>query len=80
MGESWHNLHHADPTCARHGIGRGQIDLTARVIWAFERLGWIDAVRWPTTRRLARLTRRVGGPQDVTDRGDPSRSTIERTS
>ncbi|MFC7661059.1 fatty acid desaturase [Pseudonocardia benzenivorans] len=24
MGESWHNLHHADPTCARHGIGRGQ--------------------------------------------------------
>ena len=20
MGESWHNLHHADPTCARHGV------------------------------------------------------------
>ena len=20
FGESWHNLHHADPTCARHGV------------------------------------------------------------
>jgi stearoyl-CoA desaturase (Delta-9 desaturase) len=56
MGESWHNLHHADPTCARHGIGRGQIDVTARVIWIFEKLGWVREVRWPTPRRLARLT------------------------
>ena len=32
-GESWHNLHHADPTCARHGVLRGQIDISARVIW-----------------------------------------------
>ena len=55
MGESWHNLHHADPTCARHGVGRGQIDMTARVIWAFEKLGWAYDVRWPTTKRLARL-------------------------
>jgi stearoyl-CoA desaturase (delta-9 desaturase) len=30
-GESWHNLHHADPTCARHGVLRGQIDISARV-------------------------------------------------
>jgi stearoyl-CoA desaturase (Delta-9 desaturase) len=22
FGESWHNLHHADPTCARHGVLR----------------------------------------------------------
>jgi len=55
MGESWHNLHHADPTCARHGVARGQIDMTARLIWAFEKLGWAQDVRWPTTRRLARL-------------------------
>ena len=27
FGESWHNLHHADPTCARHGVLRGQIDI-----------------------------------------------------
>jgi stearoyl-CoA desaturase (delta-9 desaturase) len=55
MGESWHNLHHADPTCARHGVARGQIDMTARLIWVFEKLGWAHDVRWPTTKRLARL-------------------------
>jgi stearoyl-CoA desaturase (Delta-9 desaturase) len=55
-GESWHNLHHADPTCARYGVGRGQIDLSARIIAAFERLGWAHSVRWPTRQRLARLT------------------------
>jgi stearoyl-CoA desaturase (Delta-9 desaturase) len=56
MGESWHNLHHADPTCARHGVGRGQIDISARIIAILERLGWASDVRWPTPRRLARLT------------------------
>jgi stearoyl-CoA desaturase (delta-9 desaturase) len=55
MGESWHNLHHADPTCARHGVGRGQIDVSARLIWLFERFGWATDVRWPTTKRLANL-------------------------
>ncbi len=58
MGESWHNLHHADPTCARHGVLRGQVDISARVIWLFERLGWVHEVRWPTTRRLARIAAR----------------------
>jgi stearoyl-CoA desaturase (delta-9 desaturase) len=57
FGESWHNLHHADPTCARHGVKRGQVDISARIIWFFERLGWAYSVRWPTTRRLARLAR-----------------------
>jgi stearoyl-CoA desaturase (delta-9 desaturase) len=55
FGESWHNLHHADPTCARHGVGRGQIDISARLIWVFERLGWVFDVRWPNARRLAGL-------------------------
>lgn len=55
MGESWHNLHHADPTCARHGVRPGQIDVSARVIRVFETLGWVSQVRWPTSRRLARL-------------------------
>ena len=59
MGESWHNLHHADPTCARHGVGRGQIDLTARLIWIFEKLGWAHDVRWPSANRLARLRERT---------------------
>jgi stearoyl-CoA desaturase (Delta-9 desaturase) len=55
FGESWHNLHHADPTCARHGVQRGQVDISARVIQAFEKLGWATSVRWPTPRRLERL-------------------------
>jgi stearoyl-CoA desaturase (delta-9 desaturase) len=53
FGESWHNLHHADPTCARHGVMRGQIDSSARVIWIFEKLGWVWDVRWPRPERLA---------------------------
>ena len=56
MGESWHNLHHADPTCARHGVRRGQIDMSARVIWVLEKLGLAHHVRWPTSDRIARLT------------------------
>jgi stearoyl-CoA desaturase (delta-9 desaturase) len=58
FGESWHNLHHADPTCARHGVKRGQIDMSARVIWAFEKFGWAHSVRWPTRRRLDKLSAR----------------------
>jgi stearoyl-CoA desaturase (delta-9 desaturase) len=54
-GESWHNAHHADPTGARHGVGRGQVDVSARLIWVFERLGWVVAVRWPRPERLDRL-------------------------
>ena len=55
-GESWHNLHHADPTCARHGVQRGQIDISARLIWLFEKFGWAYDVRWPTPQRLAKIT------------------------
>ena len=66
FGESWHNLHHADPTCARHGALKGQIDQSARVIWAFEKLGWAYDVRWPDEVRLAAkrpatATRSFGG-------------------
>lgn len=57
MGESWHNLHHADPTCARHGVLPGQIDISAGVIRLFECAGWAYDVRWPTARRLRGLRR-----------------------
>ncbi|MFF5171778.1 acyl-CoA desaturase [Micromonospora sp. NPDC000089] len=56
MGESWHNLHHADPTSARHGVRRGQVDVSARVIWLLEKAGLAYDVRWPTPDRLARLS------------------------
>ncbi len=52
FGESWHNLHHADPTCARHGVFKGQIDIAARGIWLAEKLGWVWNVRWPDADRL----------------------------
>ncbi|MFL6105987.1 MAG: acyl-CoA desaturase [Marmoricola sp.] len=51
-GESWHNLHHADPTCARHGVLRGQVDMSARLIWLFEKAGWAKEVRWPVAERI----------------------------
>jgi stearoyl-CoA desaturase (Delta-9 desaturase) len=54
FGESWHNLHHADPTCARHGVLKGQIDIAARTIWLAEKLGWVYDVRWPDAARLTR--------------------------
>jgi stearoyl-CoA desaturase (delta-9 desaturase) len=53
FGESWHNLHHADPTCARHGVLRGQVDISARVIWLFEKTGAAYDVRWPKPERIA---------------------------
>jgi stearoyl-CoA desaturase (delta-9 desaturase) len=53
FGESWHNLHHADPTCARHGVLKGQIDIAARLIWFAEKLGWVSDVRWPDEDRLS---------------------------
>ena len=55
FGESWHNMHHADPTAARHGVLRGQIDESARVIWLFEKLGWATDVRWPKPDRIDKL-------------------------
>lgn len=55
FGESWHNSHHADPTSARHGVLRGQLDMSARLIWMFEKLGWVWKVRWPNAKRLERI-------------------------
>jgi stearoyl-CoA desaturase (delta-9 desaturase) len=55
FGESWHNMHHADPTAARHGVLRGQLDESARVIWIFEKLGWATDVRWPKPERIEKL-------------------------
>jgi stearoyl-CoA desaturase (delta-9 desaturase) len=48
MGEGWHNLHHSNPTFARHGVLRGQPDSTARLIGLLERTGQVSAVRWPS--------------------------------
>lgn len=60
LGESWHNMHHSDPACARHGVDRGQIDLSAGLIRVFEAIGWVSGVRWPVAARLDRRRRLVG--------------------
>jgi stearoyl-CoA desaturase (delta-9 desaturase) len=45
-GEAWHNNHHAFPTSYRHGLLHGQVDPSAAIIRALERVGlaW-DVVR-----------------------------------
>ncbi|MBU6147972.1 MAG: acyl-CoA desaturase [Actinomycetales bacterium] len=53
-GESWHNLHHCDPTLARHGVLPGQVDSSARVIAWLEARGLAWDVRWPDPERLRR--------------------------
>ena len=52
MGESWHNLHHADPTADRHGVDRWQIDSSAELIRGLEKLGLAYDVRWPSRERV----------------------------
>ena len=39
FGEGWHNIHHAFPRSAFHGLRWWQIDLSAYLIIALERLG-----------------------------------------
>ena len=54
MGEAYHNTHHAFPSLARHGVDRGQLDLTAACIRIWERFGWVHDVHWPEAAVLAR--------------------------
>jgi stearoyl-CoA desaturase (delta-9 desaturase) len=83
FGESWHNLHHADPTCARHGALKGQIDQSARVIQWFEKLGWAYDVRWPDEARLN--AKRKADPSrklarsTLTKSNDKATKTLNRT-
>lgn len=53
LGESWHNLHHAEPTAARHGVLKGQIDVSAAIIRFMERTRMARDVRWTSPARLA---------------------------
>ena len=53
MGESWHNLHHAEPTSARHGVRPWEIDTSAYLIKLMETLHLVWDVRWPSPARLA---------------------------
>jgi stearoyl-CoA desaturase (delta-9 desaturase) len=56
FGESWHHNHHAFPRSAVHGLRRREIDPSAAVIWALEKLGLIwNVTRIPRDRQESRL-------------------------
>ena len=59
FGEAWHTNHHAFPTPARHGLARGQLDLSATVIRGLEASGlaW-DVVRVSPERQQRKITTR----------------------
>jgi stearoyl-CoA desaturase (delta-9 desaturase) len=44
LGESWHHNHHAFPRSAVHGLRRREIDLSALIIGALERVGLAQKV------------------------------------
>jgi stearoyl-CoA desaturase (Delta-9 desaturase) len=41
FGEAWHNNHHAFPTSAIHGMGRGELDISGLLISLLERAGLV---------------------------------------
>ena len=57
FGEGWHNNHHAFPASARHGLDRGQIDVSWWIIRGLEKLGLVWNVKVPdaTQRERRRL-------------------------
>ena len=60
MGESWHHNHHAFPRSARHGLRWWELDPSAMVIAAMERLG----LAWNVIRiRPERLAQRALSPR-----------------
>jgi stearoyl-CoA desaturase (Delta-9 desaturase) len=55
LGEAFHNSHHAFPTSATHGLGRGQLDISALVIDGLEKLDLVwDVVRVSPERLAAK--------------------------
>jgi stearoyl-CoA desaturase (delta-9 desaturase) len=56
FGEAWHHNHHAFPRSAVHGLGRRELDPSAGVIRAMEKLGLVwDVVRIAPERQAQKL-------------------------
>jgi stearoyl-CoA desaturase (Delta-9 desaturase) len=57
LGESWHHNHHAFPRSAMHGLRRWEVDPSAWIIGALERIGlaW-NVIRIPPERQIAKAT------------------------
>ena len=54
FGEGWHNNHHAFPSSARHGLDRGQFDVSWWMIRTLEKLRLVWNVRLPNAEQRAR--------------------------
>jgi stearoyl-CoA desaturase (delta-9 desaturase) len=52
FGESWHNNHHAFPTSAVHGLGKGQIDASAGFIALLQKLHLVQDVKHVSPKQL----------------------------
>ncbi|MDP9235639.1 MAG: acyl-CoA desaturase [Actinomycetota bacterium] len=52
FGESWHNNHHAFPTSAVHGLGKGQIDASAGFIALLQKLHLVQDVKHVSAKQL----------------------------
>ena len=66
LGESWHHNHHSFPRSAVHGLRRWELDPSALVIGAMERLGlaW-NVVRIAPERQQAKLAGSGGAAREV---------------
>ncbi|MBX5443101.1 MAG: fatty acid desaturase [Solirubrobacteraceae bacterium] len=73
LGEAWHHNHHAFPRSAVHGLrSRRQIDISAGVIWAMEKLGLVwNVVRIPPERQAQKLVGAAAGAASA-----PARETV----
>jgi fatty-acid desaturase len=49
FGEGWHNNHHADPRCVRHGLAWYELDINWLCIHALHRVGLAKKLRLPST-------------------------------
>ncbi len=74
MGEGWHNNHHAFPRSAIHGLDRWQLDVSAWLIAALERLRLVDDVQRiapeMVVRKRLRDTSRRANPSAVHAQGN----------
>jgi stearoyl-CoA desaturase (delta-9 desaturase) len=64
FGESWHNNHHAFPTSAVHGIGKGQVDMAGSLIRLFEKVHLVSNVKTPTEKQLRAKAAAAAGVAD----------------
>ena len=73
MGEAWHHNHHAFPRSAEHGLKRWEVDPSALVIRAMEKVGlaW-NVVRIAPERQAQKLVGAVKPPEPAPVEREPA--------